>query len=203
MDADLRTAVARAIWNLLREREDKCDLELEDMQLVHSIWSYADAALSAARGGGEAVALEELHPDTRSLVNRFANALAEKLLAAQRKYGYSDGWASPDWMDECRQHLNEHVAKGDPRDVAAYCAFLWHHGESTAPPAPAIPEGSEALRLLAVMFDSYENGDDVTDSDDEITYVGKCVVLADSDFNAIANLLNGRLPAAPSPEVAR
>jgi hypothetical protein len=32
----------------------------------------------------------------------------------------------------------EHVAKGDPRDVAAYCAFLWHHGERTAAqPEPA------------------------------------------------------------------
>lgn len=73
----------------------------------------------------------DLHPKTADLVNRFARALAEKLATAEKKYGYSDGWASPDWMDECRAHLVEHVAKGDPRDVAAYCAFLWHHGERT------------------------------------------------------------------------
>ena len=74
-----------------------------------------------------------LHPATADLVTRFANALAQKLSLAEKKYGYSDGWLSPDWMDECRTKLQEHIAKGDPRDVAAYCAFLWHHGESTVP----------------------------------------------------------------------
>lgn len=73
-----------------------------------------------------------LHPDTKSLVMRFAEAIANKLRAAEKKYGYSDEWTCDDWMDECRQHLREHLEKGDPRDVAIYCAFLWHHGESTA-----------------------------------------------------------------------
>jgi len=72
-----------------------------------------------------------IHPATLNLVARFASALAAKLAQAERKYGYSDGWASREWMDECRSKLLEHVAKGDPRDVAAYCAFLWHHGERT------------------------------------------------------------------------
>ena len=79
-----------------------------------------------------APATPDLHPRTAELVQRFAVALAEKLSAAEKKYGYSDKWAEPDWMDECRAKLIEHVAKGDPRDVAAYCAFLWHHGERTA-----------------------------------------------------------------------
>ncbi len=77
----------------------------------------------------------KLHLATVNLVARFASALAEKLARAEQKYGYSDGWASPDWLDECRAKLLEHVAKGDPRDVAAYCAFLWHHHEKTTPPA--------------------------------------------------------------------
>lgn len=75
-----------------------------------------------------------LHHKTSDLVARFARALAEKLAAAEVKYGYTDGWLSPDWMDECRAKLLEHVEKGDPRDVAAYCAFLWHHGASTTAP---------------------------------------------------------------------
>ena len=75
---------------------------------------------------------EGLHPDTQSLVLRFATAMAHKLHAAEIKYGYSDGWGSTDWMDECRKRLREHLNKGDPRDVANYCAFLWHHNESTA-----------------------------------------------------------------------
>lgn len=74
---------------------------------------------------------DDLHPATADLVGRFAAALHDKLLAAQRKYGYSDNWQRADWMDECRQHLRQHIEKGDPLDVAAYCAFLWHHGAST------------------------------------------------------------------------
>ncbi len=26
--------------------------------------------------------------------------------------------------------IRQHLAKGDPRDVAAYCAFAWYHGWS-------------------------------------------------------------------------
>ncbi|MDQ0068316.1 hypothetical protein J2W34_000090 [Variovorax boronicumulans] len=94
-----------------------------------------------------------LHPHTINLVVRFARALAGKLAAAEKKYGYSDGWLSPDWMDECRTKLQEHIAKGDPRDVAAYCAFLWHHGESTASPAAAPtsqPNATEFSELMAM-----------------------------------------------------
>jgi hypothetical protein len=65
------------------------------------------------------------------LVQRFANALLEKLEAAEVKYGYTDGWMNPDWEDECQRKLSEHIKKGDPRDVAAFCAFMWHHGWRT------------------------------------------------------------------------
>jgi DNA repair exonuclease SbcCD ATPase subunit len=40
-------------------------------------------------------------------------------------------------MDECRVKLREHVEKGDPLDVAAYCAFLWYHGQPANAPAPS------------------------------------------------------------------
>jgi len=91
----------------------------------------ADAAAIAEREAFEPVISNALHPDTAKLVRRFARALANKLLAAQRKYGYSNNWLRDDWMDECRAELRRHIEKGDPRDVAAYCAFLWHHGAST------------------------------------------------------------------------
>ena len=81
----------------------------------------------------------QIHPATTDLVHRFAAALREKLAAAEQKYGYSDNWRADDWLDECRAQLAAHVAKGDPRDVAAYCAFLWHHGASTAALAPQAP----------------------------------------------------------------
>lgn len=75
---------------------------------------------------------QDLLPETQDLVVGFANALGEKLAAAQRKYGYGISWSDPRWMPECHQAMAEHLRKGDPRDVAAYCAFLWYHGESTS-----------------------------------------------------------------------
>lgn len=68
---------------------------------------------------------------TDKLIDDFAEAVKAKLSEAEKKYGYSDNWARDDWMDECREKLTEHVVKGDPRDVAAYCAFLWYHNEKT------------------------------------------------------------------------
>ncbi|HYD35928.1 MAG TPA: hypothetical protein VD999_07760 [Vitreimonas sp.] len=85
---------------------------------------------------GMPIALEMprgLNNHTKKLVVLFAQALANKLYKAELKYGYSAGWLNDDWMDECRQKLMEHIHKGDPRDVAAYCAFLWYHNELTTP----------------------------------------------------------------------
>lgn len=55
-----REAAARAIWNVRREQEDRCDMELEDMGPSHSVWHEADAVIAAlsatqgdaAQGGG-------------------------------------------------------------------------------------------------------------------------------------------------------
>ncbi|WP_265440185.1 hypothetical protein [Bradyrhizobium sp. SEMIA] len=66
-----------------------------------------------------------------ALVARFAKALLAKLKLAEAN-GRS-GWERDDWETQCRQGLLHHVEKGDPRDVAAYCAFMWHHGWATAP----------------------------------------------------------------------
>lgn len=43
----IRTAVAEAIWNIRRENEDRCDIDLEDLDSSHSVWFEADAAISA------------------------------------------------------------------------------------------------------------------------------------------------------------
>jgi hypothetical protein len=81
---------------------------------------------------GETILIPDgLHEDTADLVVRFAEALAEKLYLSQKKYNYQNEWISPDWMDSCRTQLRSHLNKGDPIDVAAYCAFLWYHKEPT------------------------------------------------------------------------
>lgn len=74
----------------------------------------------------------ELHPTTKALVKGFATALAEKLRKAEIDYGYGDGWRTDAWEAECRQQMLVHIDKGDPRDVAIYCAFMWQRGWRTS-----------------------------------------------------------------------
>ncbi|HBZ0630893.1 TPA: hypothetical protein MJB77_27265 [Klebsiella pneumoniae] len=92
-----------------------------------------------------------LHPDTQKLVADFCTALAEKLYKAQLKYGYDTDWKQDGWPSQCQAHFHQHIAKGDPRDVAAYCAFMWWHGWSTKP-----PEGLES-RTVTVKLPDYRN----------------------------------------------
>lgn len=77
----------------------------------------------------------ELGPVTERLVADFSRALRAKLVAAEAKYGHRDDWATDDWESDCREQLRAHLDKGDPLDVAAYCAFMWSRGWSTATPA--------------------------------------------------------------------
>jgi len=74
----------------------------------------------------------KLHPDTEDLVDRFAQALKGKLLAAQIKNGRTNDWKEDDWKDDCREQMRHHLDKGDPLDVAAYAAFHWHHDWPTS-----------------------------------------------------------------------
>lgn len=127
MSNDMREALAAALEAL--------QLAWHKSGVVQGLPSVEAAILRVSAALATQPAQPSLHPATADLVRRFSHALAEKLAAAEAKYGYSDGWASPGWMDECRAKLMEHIAKGDPRDVAAYCAFLWHHGASTAQPS--------------------------------------------------------------------
>ena len=89
-----------------------------------------------AREGMVPFDMPKLKPATAQLVLDFAKALADKLAAAEVKYGYGDSWATPDAEDwphpKCFTDLVKHLQKGDPRDVAIYCAFLWYHGLSTS-----------------------------------------------------------------------
>lgn len=103
--------------------------------------SFIGANDHVTRAASKSVSLAglELHPTTIDLVARFARALGEKLAEAEAKYGYADGWTERHWQTECQQHLLDHISKGDPRDVAAYCAFMWHHGWSTAATMGATP----------------------------------------------------------------
>ena len=150
-------------------RAEVCDDSvLTDYRDIESI----ARELQQYRAGAEPVIPDGLHPATADLVLRFATALAEKLHKAEQKYGYSDNWQQNDWYEECLQSLWEHIKKGDPRDVAAYCAFMWHHDWATtdydrgvqkavdsiaAPQVTSVPQAKN-LELAGWQFKSV-NGD--------------------------------------------
>lgn len=94
---------------------------------IGKAWSQSLAPTAPVEASGS-----DLHPATADLVDRFAVELKSKLAKAEAKYGYRDDWSKPDWQDELTESLAEHIQKGDPRDVAAYCAFAWHHNWSTS-----------------------------------------------------------------------
>lgn len=98
----------------------------------------------------------ELHPDTQKLVADFCTALAEKLYKAQLKYGYDADWKQDGWPSQCQAHFHQHIAKGDPRDVAAYCAFMWYHGWKTKPAPVAVPDDIDARMKNAGMLSAAE-----------------------------------------------
>jgi hypothetical protein len=101
-----------------------CKVSTNDVGRERAIelWNDRDHAPSS----GEPDPLE-------TLVAGFAKALLAKLKLS-RANGRS-GWDATDWEDECRAGLIKHIDKGDPRDVAAYCAFMWHHDWSTWSPS--------------------------------------------------------------------
>lgn len=77
-----------------------------------------------------------LAPATTALVAEFAAALAQKLYASQIKHGWRDDWLTDLQECTCRAEMLRHLAKGDPRDVAAYCAFMWRRDWSTVAEVP-------------------------------------------------------------------
>lgn len=93
----------------------------------------------------------KLNVNTQKLISDFMVAVAEKLRAAEIKYGFSDDWMKPDWKGECESGLQLHLEKGDPIDVAAYCAFMWYHKWSTS------YVGEEKLLKLVDERDVAEN----------------------------------------------
>lgn len=128
-------------WKLHDSRERPDVSDLFDGTRGHEIQPRYTAPPPPPVGGQAGDV--ELHPATAKLVSDFSAALAEKLAKAERKYGYTDGWLDANWEADCREALLKHIEKGDPRDVAAYCAFMWFHRWSTsaASPAPTDREG--------------------------------------------------------------
>lgn len=87
------------------------------------------------------------HPDDVA-VDALA-ALMKAKLEKQRSKGYS-GWDADCSQQRLSDMLRAHVEKGDPVDVANFCAFLTARGEGIAPQADSKPAAlsSDTLYLL-------------------------------------------------------
>lgn len=59
-------------------------------------------------------------------VDHFALAMRLKLRnkRAEGKYGWDDPLVCS--MEELHEMLNEHIAKGDPVDIANFCMMIWN-----------------------------------------------------------------------------
>ena len=80
-------------------------------------------------------AAQPAHPDDAAVDALAAHMKAK--LAKQRAKGYG-GWDDPGCSQQrLSDMLRDHVAKGDPVDVANFCAFLVARGEGIAQSAPA------------------------------------------------------------------
>lgn len=89
---------------------------------------------------------EGAHTDDRA-VDLFAARMKTKLAMAREKG--RGGWDDPAQcsVSYLQQLLHEHVAKGDPVDVANFCMMLGHYGASTTPePVPATNQAGEVER---------------------------------------------------------
>lgn len=101
---------------------------------------FARALLT--RVSASAVA-EPAHSDDAA-VDRFAAAMKAKLAQAREKG--RGGWQQCDPV-ELSLMLREHVEKGDPRDVANFCMFLWNLGKPISD--AALPYGKRAAHQQA------------------------------------------------------
>lgn len=161
-NAALKTFINQSCYSYDGDGSDVCDSYVgADESPFFPKTPATDTYLNAVRADFLPAGL---HTSTSELVLTFAKALAEKLHRSEQKYGWSDGWKDVGWQDKCLADFHHHINKGDPRDVAAYCAFMWYHGWPTRP-APAID--LNAVRADAVV-EAFVTVFDVCSRDDHI-----------------------------------
>ncbi|MCZ4330733.1 hypothetical protein [Castellaniella denitrificans] len=104
-------------------------------------------ALLARYGSGQPAASvgPNAHIDDDA-VDHFAVAMKDKLAQARAKGRH--GWHECDPAD-LSQMLRAHVEKGDPRDVANFCMFLWSLGQ----PISAAPVAQEPVPYGVIVCD--------------------------------------------------
>jgi hypothetical protein len=60
-----------------------------------------------------------------NLIDRFCTEIKQKL--HRKILQGKSGWDDPDWpIENLQEKLINHYIKGDPIDIAAFCAFWWN-----------------------------------------------------------------------------
>lgn len=120
--------------------KDECQIVAR--KLTEAFLDGAHAALAAqaqeaapAAPAAPQPAQPAQHPDDEA-VDTFSAAMKQKLAQAREKG--RGGWETCP-PEELSRMLREHVEKGDPRDVANFCMFLWSLGHGITAPQPAQP----------------------------------------------------------------
>ena len=140
------------------------------------LWGPARDAWAAWKYLSESTTLPAHRDD--AAVDALAELMKAKL-AKQRAKGYG-GWDTDCTRERLSELLRGHVDKGDPVDVANFCAFLSSRGEGIAPETStptvaqlqarvaeleaALREGTDTLRSLGNMPD-YLVHDDAWDKE--------------------------------------
>lgn len=88
----------------------------------------------------------QLHPDDAA-VDRFAAEMKAKMASSRAKG--RDGWDNPDLCSAAQLNamLVEHLAKGDPMDVATFAMMLWNRRERTAAMSPTTATDIDLAQL--------------------------------------------------------
>ena len=143
---------ATGLLQLIAEIDQHMRTEWNAGRLPAESWPTALASrVSAAVAGSAATvhaAMPTQHPDDAA-VDALA-ALMKAKLAKQRDKGYG-GWDTDCSRERLSELLRNHVDKGDPVDVANFCAFLSARSEGIAPLAQADARDAdgEAFRTAA------------------------------------------------------
>jgi hypothetical protein len=119
------TGVTTGPWTRLFVADVEIDRSGDPTELVKKAeqinHSYAHQSRAASTSANVAQGAELVHLDDW-WVDLFAKEMKAKLENARAKG--RGGWQDCDPADLSRM-LGEHVEKGDPRDVANFCMFLW------------------------------------------------------------------------------
>ncbi|MGH8156614.1 MAG: hypothetical protein ACREPQ_00710 [Rhodanobacter sp.] len=104
-------------------------------------------------------------------VDAFAVAMKDKLARARAKG--RGGWADhePGMQQKLSDMLREHVAKGDPVDVANFSMFLQQRGESILPSLTRVDDDVPETTIIAALEAYQERVDDTHHSEDPLDAV--------------------------------